>query len=173
MEDGACGRGNYADTGWKSRQSAFTGLVKEAVGGELLFEALELGLARADTGGLHKVDDKLDVAALLVERDVAVGEHLGAVFDYRTPEVVQAYRNGVIDVVAVTLDEALRIAELEEEQRIVLVIDFSKGGDSIMGRKGEEGRRKEEDIARPASTSMYSVSADSGVMLRWTQHERV
>lgn len=47
-------------------------------------------------------------------------------------EVIRAYRNRVIDVAAVTADEALLVAETQPEQRIILVLDFSKGADAII-----------------------------------------
>jgi NitT/TauT family transport system substrate-binding protein len=47
-------------------------------------------------------------------------------------EVIRAYRNRVIDVAAVTADEALLVAETQPDQRIILVLDFSKGADAII-----------------------------------------
>jgi NitT/TauT family transport system substrate-binding protein len=58
--------------------------------------------------------------------------------DYRTDDVSQAYRNGLLDVLTVTLDEALRAAESDPDQRIVMVIDFSMGADALLARKGIE-----------------------------------
>src|SRR5437870_3552736 len=66
-------RGNDADAGGEAGQGAFAGLVEEAVGGELLLEAFEFRLASAHSGRLYEIDDQLDVAALLVEGDAAVG----------------------------------------------------------------------------------------------------
>src|SRR5439155_9134631 len=83
MEDGAGGRGNDADAGGEAGQGAFAGLVEKAVGGELLPEAFEFRLASAHSGRLYEIDDQLHVAALLVEGDAAVGEHLGAAFERR------------------------------------------------------------------------------------------
>lgn len=49
-----------------------------------------------------------------------------------TTEVIRAYRNRVIDVAAITADEALLVAETQPDQRIILVLDVSKGADAIM-----------------------------------------
>ena len=55
--------------------------------------------------------------------------------DYRSPAVaIRDYRNGVVDVAAVTLNYVLRVAEAEPGQRIVLSIDESIGGDVVMAR---------------------------------------
>ena len=65
--------------GGKGGKRALASLVEQALRLQLLAQAFELRLARADAGGLDEVDDELDVAATLVERHVAVGEHLGTV----------------------------------------------------------------------------------------------
>jgi NitT/TauT family transport system substrate-binding protein len=49
-------------------------------------------------------------------------------------EVVRAYRNGLIDVAAVTGDEALAICETQPDQRVVLVCDFSNGADVLLAK---------------------------------------
>ena len=49
-------------------------------------------------------------------------------------DAMRAYRHGAIDVGAFTADEALQVAEFLPDQRIVLVCDFSAGGDVIMAR---------------------------------------
>ena len=48
----------------KARQRALARRVEQALGFELLLQALELGLPGADAGRLHEVDDELEVAAL-------------------------------------------------------------------------------------------------------------
>jgi NitT/TauT family transport system substrate-binding protein len=50
-------------------------------------------------------------------------------------DVIRAYRNGALEVAAVTADEALQIAETDPAQRIFLVCDFSRGGDAIVARQ--------------------------------------
>lgn len=51
-----------------------------------------------------------------------------------TTEVTRAYRNGDLDVVAVTLDELLQIAATRPQIRAIVVTDISAGGDVILGR---------------------------------------
>lgn len=56
---------------------------------------------------------------------------------FRSPaEVVRAYRAGLLDAVALTLEYAIQIESEEPGQAIVLVIDTSDGGDSLIARKG-------------------------------------
>lgn len=50
-----------------------------------------------------------------------------------TTEVLRAYRNGAIDVAAVTADEAL-LASDDEEAHAILVLDTSAGADAIYAR---------------------------------------
>jgi NitT/TauT family transport system substrate-binding protein len=50
-------------------------------------------------------------------------------------EVMRAYRNGAIDVAALTVDEALIVAATEPDRhRIFLVADYSNGADAILAR---------------------------------------
>ena len=51
-----------------------------------------------------------------------------------TTETNQALRNGDIEVAALTMDEALLLAETEPDIQVVLVIDFSNGADVVMAR---------------------------------------
>lgn len=51
-------------------------------------------------------------------------------------QVMQAYRNDLLDAAAVTLDEALLLLDNGEELKIVLVLDISNGADAIIGRPG-------------------------------------
>ena len=53
-----------------------------------------------------------------------------------TSEVVRAYRDGLLDVAAVTADEALLVGDARGENRIVLVADTSNGADVIMAGRG-------------------------------------
>ena len=50
-------------------------------------------------------------------------------------QVIQSFRNGLIDAAALTLDETLLLLERGEELTIVLVMDISDGGDVIIARK--------------------------------------
>ena len=47
-------------------------------------------------------------------------------------EVIRAFRNGTIDAAALTLDEVLLLAQHGQNPRIVLVMDFSQGGDTLI-----------------------------------------
>ena len=49
-------------------------------------------------------------------------------------QVMRAYRNGVIDAAALTLDEAILLLSQGYHPRIVLVMDISAGADAIIGR---------------------------------------
>lgn len=51
-------------------------------------------------------------------------------------EVLRAYRNGVIDAAAVTLDEAIELADHGAAPRVVLVLDVSNGADAILAQPG-------------------------------------
>ena len=51
-----------------------------------------------------------------------------------TTEIVRAYRNQAIDVVAVTADEALALAAETPDQHAILVCDYSRGADRILAR---------------------------------------
>ena len=51
-----------------------------------------------------------------------------------TTEVIRAYRNRVIDVAAVTLDEVLVLAGTNPRQHVFLVCDISQGADAIVAR---------------------------------------
>ncbi len=53
----------------------------------------------------------------------------------RTPDgVMRAYRNGMIDAVAVTAEYAVEFAALGGDDRVVLVIDVSNGADALIAR---------------------------------------
>ena len=49
-------------------------------------------------------------------------------------EVMRAFRNQSIDVAALTLDEALQLAQHDDEVTVILVADISDGADVIMAR---------------------------------------
>lgn len=50
-------------------------------------------------------------------------------------QVIQAYRNQLIDAAALTLDEAMLLQETGESPQIVLVTDISRGADAIVARR--------------------------------------
>ncbi|HVS13691.1 MAG TPA: ABC transporter substrate-binding protein [Thermoanaerobaculia bacterium] len=59
--------------------------------------------------------------------------------EYRSPgDVTRAFQNGSLDAVLITADFALRLAELDPETRVVLVVDVSAGADVILARPGIE-----------------------------------
>jgi NitT/TauT family transport system substrate-binding protein len=53
-----------------------------------------------------------------------------------TSEIIRAFGNGAIDAGLMTLDEALLLAQDAPDIRLVLVTDFSNGGDVIMAKPG-------------------------------------
>lgn len=56
--------------------------------------------------------------------------------DYESPSTVErAYRDGTLDAIMVTADYLIDIAADIPDQRAILVIDFSEGGDALMARR--------------------------------------
>lgn len=53
-----------------------------------------------------------------------------------TEDVLRAFRNRAIDAAAVTLDEALHLAESGQALRIILVFSLSNGADVVLARAG-------------------------------------
>jgi len=51
-----------------------------------------------------------------------------------TSQVLKAYRNGLLDSAALTLDEAIILLEAGEDFRIVLAMDESSGADALLGQ---------------------------------------
>jgi NitT/TauT family transport system substrate-binding protein len=49
-------------------------------------------------------------------------------------QVIQAFRNEVIDAAAITLDEALLLAQSGEQLTVILVLDISNGADAIISQ---------------------------------------
>jgi NitT/TauT family transport system substrate-binding protein len=49
-------------------------------------------------------------------------------------EEVRAYRNGEIEAAGISIDQALVLAAINRDVRIVTVMDFSAGGDAILGK---------------------------------------
>lgn len=65
------------------------------------------------------------------------GEQPVELVDYSTPAaVMRAYENGVVDAVALTSTFLNALGVADPEQRVVLVVDFSAGGDALVGRPG-------------------------------------
>ena len=53
-----------------------------------------------------------------------------------TSETMRYFRNGLLDVAALTLDEAMRLSAEGVDLRVVAVIDESQGGDVVMAAPG-------------------------------------
>lgn len=51
-------------------------------------------------------------------------------------EVTQAFRNGALDVIALTLDETITLEAMGADVVIILIADISNGGDVILAREG-------------------------------------
>ena len=67
---------------------------------------------------------------LFTEQQIHLVEYTSA------SQVLNAYRNGIIDAAALTLDEVFTLQSEGLDPKIVLVLDISKGGDAILGRPG-------------------------------------
>jgi NitT/TauT family transport system substrate-binding protein len=67
-------------------------------------------------------------------RDILKNEKVHLVEFSSASQVLQAYRNNLIDAAALTLDEALLLLDSGEKLKIVLVMDISNGGDAIVGQ---------------------------------------
>ncbi len=72
-------------------------------------------------------------------------------------ETIRAFRNHAIDGAAVTLDEVLLLAQDGFEPRVVLVLDYSHGGDAIVGR--EYMRTVKDLIGRRVAVESGGVGA--------------
>jgi len=68
------------------------------------------------------------------ERGLLPAEYLRLVEYVDSADMIRAFRNGAIDAVALTLEEALRLEALGLEPRVVLVMDASHGADCVVAR---------------------------------------
>lgn len=66
--------------------------------------------------------------SMISSRDIHLVEFLSA------SQVIQAFRNNMIDAAALTLDESLLLLQSSEQFNIVLVMDESSGSDAIVGQ---------------------------------------
>ena len=108
------------------------------------FRAMTLVLLVFALAGCDKPAPPLRVGAniwpgyepLFLARDLGYygGQPVQLLSFLSTTEVIRAYRNGALDVAAVTADEALMLAETLPDQRILLVCDFSLGADVILAK---------------------------------------
>lgn len=69
-------------------------------------------------------------------------------------ETLRSFRNGLIDAAALTLDEALRLADEGQDLRVVALLDASAGADVVMARPDIDGPQalKGETVAVESST---------------------
>lgn len=51
-------------------------------------------------------------------------------------DTIKAFKSGILDVAALTMDEVLRLRQEIPEVTVFLVLDISDGGDAIVGQKG-------------------------------------
>lgn len=70
-------------------------------------------------------------------------------------QVIQAYRNNLVDAAALTLDEVLLLLESGEKLKIVLVMDISNGNDAIVGQS---------DIATLAEIKGKRIGVESSAL---------
>lgn len=101
-------------------------------------------------------------------------------------EVIRAFRNGAIDAAALTLDEALLLAETGTDVGIVLVLDVSHGADVILSRpslpnlRSLRGRRIGVEatalgaymLTRALQTADLTPADVQTVSLEVSEHER-
>lgn len=76
-------------------------------------------------------------------------------------EVIRAYRNGVLEAAALTLDEVLMLVDRGMAPRVVLVMDVSHGSDAIVGRaelRGLEDLRGRRVGAENTALGAYVLS---------------
>lgn len=60
--------------------------------------------------------------------------------EYRSPaELSRAFRNDLLDVAFLTSHLSLRLAATGVDHRIIYVIDFSRGGDALVAKRGISG----------------------------------
>lgn len=66
------------------------------------------------------------------------GEEVRLVEYTSTSQVLKAYRNGLLDSAALTLDEAISLYDSGEDIRVVLAMDVSNGADALLGQTSIE-----------------------------------
>lgn len=72
-----------------------------------------------------------------------------------TEDVLTAFRNRAIDAAALTLDEALLLADSDQEPRIVMIFDSSKGADVVLARP---------DITTPAELRQHRLGVETSTL---------
>lgn len=78
-------------------------------------------------------------------------------------ETKRAFRNGLIELAALTLDEALRLADEGEALHIVAVLSDSAGADAVLARADVAARLKRPATAPPAATPAPNRPRQSAV----------
>ncbi|MGD2181728.1 ABC transporter substrate-binding protein [Lusitaniella coriacea] len=101
-------------------------------------------------------------------------------------EEMRAYRNGNVEAMASTLDQALTLATTQSDVRIVTIMDFSEGGDVILAKpeilnlKALKGKRVGVEasalgaytISRALELADLTPKDIEVVSLRLSEHER-
>ena len=54
-------------------------------------------------------------------------------------EVIRAFRSGSLEAAAITLDEALLLAQYKRDFRVILVLDYSNGADALLASESVPG----------------------------------
>lgn len=108
------------------------------------FGIVALTLCTAILGSCTKVEPPLRVGAnvwpgyetLYLARSLGYYDNTPIrLVDYPSgTEEVRAYRNGEIEAAGVSIDQALVLAATNPDVKIVVVMDFSNGGDVILGK---------------------------------------
>ena len=114
-------------------------------------------------------------------------EHEIRLIEYTSAsQVMKAYRNGLLDAAAVTLDEAITLLEAGEDFQVVLAMDVSNGADVLLGQasvrsiNGLKGKRIGVEHTALGAYFMHRVIELSSlkkqditiVSLEVQQHER-
>jgi NitT/TauT family transport system substrate-binding protein len=79
-----------------------------------------------------------DPFVLAREQDLLDRNEIRVVEMISYSETLRAFRNGLAEAVALTLDDALRLADRGVDLRIVLLLSESKGADAVLARPGIE-----------------------------------
>src|SRR5690606_8068862 len=77
-----------------------------------------------------------DPLVLVRDRDMIDTTQIKGVELSSSSEAMRAFRNGLLDAAALTLDEALRLAGAGQDLRLVALLDASAGADAVVARPG-------------------------------------
>lgn len=118
-----------------------------------------------------------DPLVLARELALADAENLQIVELMSNTESIRALRNGLLDAAALTLDEALRLADEGFPVKIVALLDYSNGADAVMVRSGIssladlKGRRIALEKTAVGALMLYRLLQAAG--LRYADVETV